>query len=145
MISYINKEIKFNFIGKRICSKWIKKVVGTLSKDVVTVGDINIVFCDDSYILSVNNEFLKHNYYTDIITFDYSENNLLSGDLIISIDTVKHNSVQYETPFSEELNRVIIHGILHLLGFKDQTEDQKLEMQKMENFALSILKNKSYD
>lgn len=138
MISYINKEIKFNFVGKRVCSKWLKDVIFTLSNAKLTVGNINIVFCDDNYILAVNNEFLKHNYYTDIITFDYSENNTLSGDLIISIDTVRDNAEQYKTLFREELNRVIIHGVLHLMGYKDKTQEEKKEMKKMEDLALSL-------
>lgn len=145
MINYINNEIKFNFIGKRLCSKWIKNVINILSDSKFTTGTINIVFCDDSYLLSVNNQFLKHNYYTDIITFDYSDKNVLSGDLIISIDTVLHNSNEYNTLFREELDRVIIHGILHLLGYKDYTDIEKIEMKRMENFALSLLKNNKND
>lgn len=141
MVNYINKDIKFNFVGKRNCSKWIIDVVNTFSNSNFTVGTINIVFCDDNYILALNNEFLKHNYYTDIITFDYTQNGVLSGDLIISIDTVRHNSIQFKTLFREELNRVIIHGVLHLMGYKDISKEQKLEMRKMENLALSLLNN----
>ncbi|MFA6769556.1 MAG: rRNA maturation RNase YbeY [Bacteroidales bacterium] len=145
MITYLNKEIKFNFTGKRICSKWIKDIVNILSKGNFTVGQINIVFCNDDYILSVNNEFLKHNYYTDIITFDYTQDNVISGDLIISVDTVNQNSVQFKTLFKDELNRVIIHGVLHLLGYKDKSNEEKLEMRETEDFALSRLKSISYD
>ncbi|MFA5641243.1 MAG: rRNA maturation RNase YbeY [Bacteroidales bacterium] len=141
MITYINNNIKFNFTHKRLCTKWIKEVVNQLSISNLGIGNINIVFCSDDYILSVNNQFLKHNYYTDIITFDYSHNNLLSGDLIISIDTVKENSLLYETTFREELNRVIIHGILHLMGYKDCTKQEKEVMRKKEDLALSLLKN----
>lgn len=141
MITYVNNNIKFNFTHKRLCTKWIKEVVNQLSISSLGIGNINIVFCSDDYILSINNQFLKHNYYTDIITFDYSHNNLLSGDLIISIDTVKENSLLYETTFREELNRVIIHGILHLMGYKDCTKQEKEEMRKKEDLALSLLKN----
>lgn len=141
MINYINKDIKFNFVGKRICSNWIKEVVSKLSNSRHTIGSLNIVFCDDNYILSINNEFLKHNYYTDIITFDYTQNFALSGDLIISIDTVKHNSVQYKSLFTDELYRVIIHGVLHLMGYKDRSTAEKQEMKKMEDLALSLLTN----
>lgn len=145
MIRYINNNIKFNFTHKRLCSKWIKDVVNQLSISKLGIGDINIVFCNDDYLLSLNNEYLKHNYYTDIITFDYTHNNLLSGDLIISIDTVKENSLLYETTFRDELNRVIIHGILHLMGYKDYTKEEKVEMRKMEDLALSLLKNMKND
>lgn len=141
MITYVNNNIKFNFTHKRLCTKWIKEVVNQLSISSLGIGNINIVFCSDDYILSINNQFLKHNYYTDIITFDYSHNNLLSGDLIISIDTVKENSLLYGTTFREELNRVIIHGILHLMGYKDCTKQEKEEMRKKEDLALSLLKN----
>jgi len=145
MISYQNKDIKFNFTGKRICSKWIKNVVDSFSNSELIVGNLTIVFCDDNYILSVNNEFLKHNYYTDIITFDYTHDNILSGDLLISIDTVKDNSVHYDTLFREELNRVIIHGVLHLMGYNDHNSEEKKEMKKMENLALTILNTHIHD
>lgn len=145
MINYINNDIHFNFANKRKCSRWIKDVVPTLTNSKYVVGDINIVFCDDNYILSVNKKFLNHNYYTDIITFDYCDNNIISGDLIISVDTVKQNSDLYKTDFKEELNRVIIHGVLHLLGYNDSTQEEIVEMREMENFALELINSSKYD
>ncbi len=103
-------------------------------------GDLNIIFCNDKYLLSVNNQYLKHNYYTDIITFDYSDNQVINGDLFISIDSVENNAVKYKTEFMNELSRVIIHGVLHLCGYDDRTEDDKNLMKEKEDLALIKLK-----
>ena len=90
--------------------------------EIRRIGDVNIIFCSDNYILDVNLKYLQHDYFTDIITFDYCENNVLSGDLFISVDSVRENSVFYNTEFEDELNRVMVHGILHLIGYDDHTE-----------------------
>ena len=135
MINFFNEDISFSFRGKRARSKWIKEVIATNSPQK-RIGDINIVFCSDDYMLNANNQFLKHNYYTDIITFDYTQLDTISGDLLISIDTVKSNAIEYNSTFDLELHRVIIHGILHLLGFNDSTHKESLLMRKAEDKAL---------
>jgi rRNA maturation RNase YbeY len=145
MINFLTHEITFNLKGKRLYKRWIKMVIQSISNGF-KIGEISVVFCTDKYILEVNNQYLKHNYYTDIITFDNCDGNTLSGDLLISIDTVKQNSQDYSTFFEDELNRVIIHGILHLAGFKDGTDTQKMEMRIQEEKALqllSLIKNES--
>jgi probable rRNA maturation factor len=105
-----------------------------------TIGEITYIFCDDDKILEVNRQYLNHDYYTDIITFDYSDGDKISGDIFISLDTVKSNSQMYTTDYQEELFRVIIHGVLHLCGLSDSSEDEKKKMRDAENSALNILK-----
>ena len=102
-------------------------------------GHLSFVFCKDDYLLEVNKKFLNHDYYTDIITFDYNESNSVSGDFIISIDRVKENAFIHQCSFYSELYRVIIHGVLHLLGFSDKTDNQKRRMRKLEDLYLSQL------
>ncbi len=102
-------------------------------------GHLSFVFCTDDYLLDVNKKFLNHDYYTDIITFDYNESNIVSGDFIISIDRVKENALIHKCTFHIELYRVIIHGVLHLLGFSDKSEIQQKEMRKSEDLYLSQL------
>lgn len=96
------------------------------------LGDLNYIFCSDDHLLSINKEFLQHDYYTDVITFDYSENGVVSGDVYISVERVIHNSELYKEDFSSELVRVIMHGLLHLLGYNDKTKDEILNMRKKE-------------
>ena len=122
---------------KRKVSLWIKKVAEKYNK---RVGEISYIFCDDMKILEINKEYLNHNYYTDIITFDYSVNNKISGDLFISIDTVRTNTETFNETFSNELYRVIIHGILHLCGIDDKVQGARANMEKNENIALEMLK-----
>ena len=136
MIRFFNKDIKFQFKHKMVLKKWIKNVVEQYS---CKVGDINIILCNDPYILEINNQFLSHNYYTDIITFDYSEENIINGELYISIDTVRENAIEYSQEFPDELNRVIIHGILHLCGLDDHCEEDIKEMREAENASLELL------
>lgn len=99
-------------------------------------GEISLVFCDDKYILEINRNYLKHDYYTDIITFDYSSVRVISGDLIISVDTVISNSLLFEVDSKLELHRVIFHGVLHLLGFDDKTEEEERKMRSLEDYWL---------
>lgn len=143
MITYHSENISFNLKGKREINNWIKSVVSDLQFSLkmsnYKVGDINIVFCNDTYLLEINQKYLNHNYFTDIITFDYSENGIISGDLFISVDTVKKNSLKFKVSFDEEIKRVIIHGVLHLLGYKDKTKSEKLKMKDAENMALSMI------
>ena len=106
--------------------------------EIRRIGDVNIIFCSDNYILDVNLKYLQHDYFTDIITFDYCENNVLSGDLFISVDSVRENSVFYNTEFEDELNRVMVHGILHLIGYDDHTEEDQKVMREKENYYLYL-------
>lgn len=140
MIKYFKEDTTFNFKNKRDCNRWIKEVLNDprIITDKVKLGDINIIFCSDNFILDINNKYLNHNYFTDIITFDYSSENIISGDLIISTDTVRENSVTYNQTFTDELHRVIIHGILHLIGYDDKNKVDKERMRKAENRALSL-------
>ena len=138
-IVYITDNINLpKQFKKRQISKWIKEVIHIHEKKT---GDIAYIFCDDERILEINTQYLKHKYFTDIITFDYSDANTVSGDIFISLDTVKDNSTKYKTNFDEELRRVIIHGILHLCGYEDNTLKKKKEMRKYEDEALSCWLN----
>lgn len=119
---------------KRKVSTWIKQSVAEETK---SIGDISIILCSDDYILETNRQYLQHDYFTDIITFDYSENENLSGDLLISIHTVKNNSTTYEVSFHDELRRVIIHGVLHLCGYKDKNKKDAKLMREKENYYLA--------
>lgn len=120
-------------IKRRDVSAWIKAVAAEYGKKV---GEIAYIFCDDNKILDVNKEYLSHDYYTDIITFDYCEGNVISGDIFISLDTVKSNSELVGASYEEELYRVIIHGILHLCGINDKGEGEREIMEAAENKAL---------
>ena len=117
-------------------SKWIDQVAASYQREV---GELTYIFCSDPKILEINNQYLQHDYYTDTITFDYSEGGVISGDIFVSLDTVKSNSEKFETPYTEELLRVMIHGILHLCGFGDHTDEEEKEMRRMENQALSLI------
>ncbi|MCL1942996.1 MAG: rRNA maturation RNase YbeY [Candidatus Azobacteroides sp.] len=135
-IIYQAEETAMPHIHKREVSKWIKEVAAMYGKDIES---ISYIFCSDEYILRINNQYLKHDYYTDIITFDYSLNNDISGDIFISTDTVKSNSQKYKTDYNEELHRVIIHGILHLCGINDKSSEERADMTEKENKALEML------
>lgn len=130
--SCVNVPEQINY--KRKVSTWIKQSVAEETK---SIGDISIVLCSDDYILETNRQYLQHDYFTDIITFDYSENENLSGDLLISIHTVKNNSTTYEVSFHDELRRVIIHGVLHLCGYKDKSKKDAKLMREKENYYLA--------
>lgn len=135
MISYNTVNVKMPAIKRRDTSNWVKKVAAGYGK---RVGDIAYVFCDDEEILRVNREFLQHDYYTDIITFDYNEGDVVSGDLFISLDTVRSNAELFSRPYEEELHRVIIHGILHLCGINDKGPGEREIMEAAENKALQL-------
>ncbi len=141
MILFFSEGINFNLKNRSLYKRWIKDIICEYQKGAQPKkpGEINIIFCNDDFLLSINNQYLKHNYYTDIITFDYSDNQYINGDLYISIDSVKNNSEKFKTEFFNELSRVIIHGILHLSGFNDHTEKEKIEMRINEDHALSKL------
>lgn len=105
-------------------------------------GAINFIFCNDSYLLKINNEFLKHDFYTDIITFDYSENKIISGDLFLSLDRIKENAILYKISLIDEILRVMVHGILHMVGYNDKTRNERKMMKEKENFYLEKCKQK---
>jgi rRNA maturation RNase YbeY len=135
MISYFNEDIDFKFKGKALNNQWLRMVAGS---EVRRIGDISIIFCSDNYILDVNMRYLQHDYFTDIITFDYCEGDRLSGDLFISIDSVRENALYYGAEFTDELNRVMVHGLLHLIGYDDHTEEEKKVMRAKEDYYLSL-------
>ena len=122
-------------IKKNPTTEWIKAVAATYKK---RVGEIAYIFCSDEKILEVNRQYLQHDYYTDIITFDYCEGNRLSGDLFISLDTVRTNAEQFGSDYETELHRVIIHGILHLCGINDKGPGEREVMEAAENKALAM-------
>ena len=136
-IAYYAEDIELPAIKKSAVSGWVKAVAETYGKQT---GDISYIFCSDEKILEVNRQYLQHDYYTDIITFDYCEGDRLSGDLFISLDTVKTNSEQFKTTYDEELHRTIIHGILHLCGINDKGPGEREIMEAAENRALEIRK-----
>ena len=124
-------------IKRRATTAWIKAVAATYGK---RVGEIGYLFVDDEHILDVNKQYLGHDYYTDIITFDYCEGDVLNGDLVISLDTVRSNAELFGRPYEEELHRVIIHGVLHLCGLNDKGPGERELMEDAENRALALLK-----
>jgi rRNA maturation RNase YbeY len=135
MIRFYTEDINFNLPAKRKLAAWLKAVAGAEGKQT---GKIAVIFCSDEYLLQMNRRYLQHDYYTDIITFDYTEGAVLSGDLFISIDTVRANAEHYEQLFEDELHRVILHGILHLCGYADATSEQQKGMRKMEDKYLAM-------
>lgn len=136
MITYNADGVKMPNIRKRTVSAWIKAVAATFGRKV---GEIGYMFVNDEKILEVNNEYLGHDYYTDIITFDYDEGDTISGDLVISLDTVRTNAEKFGKDYNEELHRVIIHGILHLCGINDKGPGEREIMEAHENKALALL------
>ena len=132
-ISYSSYDIEYNLPGKEQISQWITQVIE--NKNFI-VGDINYIFCSDNYILETNRKFLSHDYTTDIITFDYSKRRRISGDVLISIPTVSYNAERFGVTFFNELLRVMIHGVLHLMGYKDSTDKEKEEMRRAEDISL---------
>ena len=135
MITYQTEGVKMPKIRKRDTTAWIRAVAASYGK---TVGEVGYLFCDDKKILEVNNEYLGHDYYTDIITFDYCEGDVLNGDLVISLDTIRTNAEKFNKSYEEELHRVIIHGILHLCGINDKGPGEREIMEAAENRALAM-------
>ena len=136
-IVYEATDISFPKIKRRETTRWIKRIIEHFNKKP---GDIAYIFCSDEEILRINKLYLNHDYYTDIITFDYSDKDRVSGDLFISLETVKTNSEKFKTEYEEELHRVMIHGILHLCGYEDKTSAKQKIMHAMEDEALKKLK-----
>ncbi len=138
MITYNTINVKMPAVPHRETTAWIRAVAASYGK---RVGEVAYVFCDDEKILEVNRQYLQHDYYTDIITFDYCEGDMLSGDLFISLDTVRSNAELFGKTYEEELHRVIIHGILHLVGINDKGPGEREIMEAAEDKALAMLKN----
>lgn len=137
MITYSTDGVRMPQIKRRETTAWIRAVAATYGK---RVGEVGYMFVNDEKILEVNREYLGHDYYTDIITFDYDEGDVINGDIVISLDTVRSNAEQLGKPYIEELHRVIIHGILHLCGINDKGKGEREIMEAAENRALFLLK-----
>lgn len=135
-ISYQTDGVNMPVIDKKTITEWVKEVASWHGK---RVGEINYMFCSDEKILEINRQYLQHDYYTDIISFDYTEGNRISGDLVISLDTVESNAKLFNTPYAKELHRVIIHGVLHLCGINDKGEGEREIMEAEEERALKQL------
>lgn len=146
MIHYYSEDIKFSLSQRRVLSSWIKSVASSYG---FSIGSLNYIFCSDSYLLDINKRFLGHDFFTDIITFDTSDyepmisaSDSISGEIYISVDTVRSNSVTYKSSFADELHRVMIHGVLHLTGQNDLSPEDFEIMKSKENIALQMLNEK---
>jgi len=135
MIQFIAEEVKLPVLSKQKITRWIKDTAGVYGK---RTGEIAYIFCTDKRILEVNRQYLKHDFFTDIITFDMSHGGFISGDIFISIETVESNAKEFKVSFEDELKRILIHGILHLCGQDDKTPELRLEMTRKENLALQM-------
>ena len=138
MISFETKNVELPVLDFRLVEIWLNEVAEKYYK---RIGNLNYLFCDDDEILTINRQFLNHDYFTDIITFDYSHSNRVAGDIFISLDTVRSNAVELKVDYSEELLRVIAHGLLHLCGIDDKGPGEREIMEKNENDALAIWKS----
>ena len=134
-VSYFAEDVKMPAIKKGETTDWIRRVASEYGKKC---GDIAYIFCSDEKILEVNKAYLQHDYYTDVITFDYTEGDKISGDIFISVDTVRSNAEQFGTDYDEELHRIIIHGVLHLCGINDKGPGEREIMTRHENEALKL-------
>ena len=130
-----NYETEFTLENEEAISNWIFNVIKSEYKKV---GEINYIFCDDEYLLAINKEHLQHDYYTDIISFDYTIGNEISGDMFISVDRVKDNAIDFNVSFEEELKRVLVHGVLHYCGYKDKSEADELLMRSKEDEKITM-------
>lgn len=126
-----------SFFSDSLTKKWLESIAGDYGK---SLGELSFIFCDDAYILDINKKYLQHDYYTDVITFDYCSGDVLSGDIFISLDTVASNAKQFGVSFENEFNRVVCHSLLHLIGFKDKTEQDGAMMRSNEEHCLELLK-----
>jgi len=134
-ITFHKADSPFKLAGSRAISKWLDAII---AKDGYTTGNITFVFCSDEYLLDINGKYLNHNYLTDIITFDYTEGKKLSAEMYISIDRVKENAKKLNLSFKDELHRVMVHGLLHCMGYSDKTADSQVVMQRQEDNCLSL-------
>jgi rRNA maturation RNase YbeY len=134
MIQYVSEGIESPSIDKQKTNRWIKDIAAQYNR---RIGEITYIFCSDAKLLEINKQYLNHDYYTDIVTFDYSEGGFISGDIFISLDTVKSNAEEFKVSFNNELKRILIHGVLHLCGQDDKTPELRVEMTEKENLALN--------
>lgn len=133
-ISFHKEEIDFDLPSEEKLVRWLEDLADNESKTIIQVS---YIFCSDEYLLQINKEYLNHDYYTDIITFPYKQNNDIESDIFISVDRVRDNAASYKTTFDQELLRVIVHGLLHMVGYGDKTEDDQKKMTEMENLYIS--------
>jgi rRNA maturation RNase YbeY len=136
-VSFHVQDIEFNVPFPRKTRKWILDIISAEKRRLIA---IHYIFCSDSFLLSLNLRFLKHKTFTDILTFDYSEQGLINADIYISVERVRENSLKFHNTFEHELRRVMIHGVLHLLGYSDKTSGEKSTMRKREEACLSLYK-----
>ncbi len=137
MIAF-NYELDFELSNEEILRNWISNCI---EQNGCRLGELNYIFCDDAYLLKLNVEFLEHDTFTDIISFDYTMGKLVGGDIFISIERVTENAKEFNSSFEEELSRVMIHGVLHYIGYKDKTDEEKKEMRSKEDECVLLLKN----
>ena len=137
-VFFHNEDVDFSIQQKNKKKRWLKAVIDHLD---FKLGNISVIFCSDDYLLSLNKKHLNHNYYTDVITFNYCSNKTISGDIFVSVDRVRAFSIDTNTSFLSEINRVIVHGVLHLCGFDDKKPDEILKMRKLEDLYLTKLKS----
>lgn len=135
-IYFHSENTTFLLKKKKIIKKWLTCIISNEEKKL---GEISIIFCSDDFLLEINRNYLSHDYYTDVITFNYNEDDFISGDIFISIDRVIENSNLFSNKFQSELNRVMVHGVLHLLGYKDKSQKEEKAMRKKEEEALKLL------
>jgi rRNA maturation RNase YbeY len=138
MLSFFVPTIKFNLPQKRAVRKWLQSLAEAEGK---RVGEVAFIFCSDDELLPINRQYLRHDYYTDVITFDYTEGPVLSGDVFISVDTVRANAEAFRQTFDDELHRVMAHGLLHLCGYADATPQEQKQMRTKEDFYLARRRN----
>ncbi|MDZ7900616.1 MAG: rRNA maturation RNase YbeY [Arcicella sp.] len=139
MIAFFNEDIDFKFPGKNKFKAWLKKVA---DKEGFMIGQLNYIFCSDEYLHKINLEYLDHDTYTDIITFDNSEDEAtIEGDIFVSVERIRENSQTLNTVFEEEVKRVVVHGLLHLCGYDDHTHEDKAEMRKLENNYILVFES----
>ena len=136
-IYFLSEGIKFKPKKQKNLKSWVKGVIESEGRNL---SSLVYIFCSDSYLLTLNQGYLNHKTFTDIITFDYSEGDALDGEIYISVDRIKDNAIKFERDFEEELHRVMIHGVLHILGFKDKSLSEKSGMRKKEEACLSLWK-----
>lgn len=134
-IQFFSEEVAFKLPNKKRVAEWISLCINKKNKDL---GALNFIFCSDLYLLEVNQQYLNHDTFTDVITFNYVSEKTISGDIFISIDRVKENALTMGVDFNEELKRVLIHGVLHLIGYSDKTREEALEIRAQEDFCLNL-------
>lgn len=134
-INFFSEDVEFSLKNEKAIKNWIEN---SIKKEALYLGELSFIYCSDIHILKINKDYLNHDYFTDIITFDYREDDTISGDIFISIDRVRENASTLSLPFEDELHRVMIHGVLHIMGYKDKTPEEETLMRKKEDFYLSL-------